>query len=57
MTKEEILKSVEDRLAMINEYQWYTPLAFVEDMKSLVHHEQKKDIPGFEGTWDALDKL
>lgn len=43
MTKEQILKSIEDRLEMINEYKWYTPLAFVEEMRSLVHHNKDEE--------------
>lgn len=55
MTKEQILKRIQERLDLMQKEEWYTPLSFVEDMKSLVYHE--KDIPGFEGTWDQLDKL
>jgi len=57
MTKEEILQRIQERLDRMYEHEWYTPLCFVEDMRSLVYHEKKKDIPGFEGTWEQLDKL
>jgi hypothetical protein len=43
MTKEQILARIESRLEMVNEHQWYTPLAFLEDMRSLVHHNKDEE--------------
>ena len=56
-TREEILDYIQDRLSGIGQCDWATPLTFTEEMRSLVHYERKKDIPGFEGTWDKLNNL
>lgn len=57
MTREEILDHIQNRLSGIGQCDWATPLTFMEDMESLLYHEGKKDIPGFEGTWDRLNNL
>lgn len=57
MTREEILDHIQNRLSGIGQCDWATPLTFMEDMKSLLYHERKKDMPGFEGTWDRLNNL
>lgn len=56
-TREEILDYIQNRMSGLGQCDWYTPLCFVEEMKSLVYHERKEDMPGFEGTWESLDKL
>lgn len=56
-TREEILDHIQNRLSGIGQCDWATPLTFMEDMKSLLYHERKKDMPGFEGTWDKLNNL
>jgi len=43
MTKQEVLERIQSKLDMIGEYKWYTPLAFVEDMKSLVYHHSDEE--------------
>ena len=41
-TREEIIDYIQDRMSGLGQSDWYTPLCFVEEMKSLVHHERKK---------------
>ena len=43
MTREEILDHIQNRLSGINQCDWATPLTFMEDMRSLLHYERKKD--------------
>ncbi len=41
-TREEILDYIQNRMSGLGQSDWYTPLCFVEEMKSLVNYERKK---------------
>ena len=43
MKREERLDYIQNRLSGIGQCDWYTPLTFTEEMRSLVHYERKKD--------------
>lgn len=43
MTKQQLLARIQERLDLMYEEEWYTPLSFVEDMRSLVHHNKDEE--------------
>ena len=43
MTKQEMIDLINQKLIDMETEKWYTPLAFVEDMRSLVYHEELRD--------------
>ena len=43
MTKQQLLARIQERLDRMYEEEWYTPLSFVEDMRSLVYHNRDEE--------------
>lgn len=43
MTKQEMLDLINQKLIDMETEEWYTALCFVEDMRSLVFHEELRD--------------